>query len=193
VDDIQRMFEQDRPVKPASSIKVPHNPPPKFPTPPSKSSGGALWETFDEPDTQNLYDPRVSAADAERHMQDLVQQSLNDTNEDIDMTMAKVKGFQDNFELLPHQIVGRSWMKDRETGKKFGGILADDMGYVEMPIVNFTCIDILPSLGKTIQTLTRIVDGRPKRADKEAGFAAATLYVVLGNSRRSTLDEVRNC
>lgn len=33
------------------------------------------------------------------------------------------------------------------------------------------------SLGKTIQTITRIMDGRPKKADKADGWAASTLCV----------------
>lgn len=32
-----------------------------------------------------------------------------------------------------------------------------------------------PSLGKTIQTLTRIVEGKPKKSDKEDGWSASTL------------------
>lgn len=35
------------------------------------------------------------------------------------------------------------------------------------------------SLGKTIQTLTRIVEGRPKKKDKADGWDAPTLFVVL--------------
>lgn len=44
--------------------------------------------------------------------------------------------FTDDFRLLPHQIQAREWMKERETGKSHGGILADDMGSV-LPIVIF--------------------------------------------------------
>ncbi len=32
-------------------------------------------------------------------------------------------------------------------------------------------------LGKTIQTLTRIVDGRARKSDSQEGWAASTLYV----------------
>lgn len=73
-----------------------------------------------------------------------------------------VKGFRSEIRLLPHQVIGKNWMKDREdpVAKRYGGILADDMG-----------------LGKTIQTLTRIVEGRPKRGDRDAGWAATTLIV----------------
>ena len=37
----------------------------------------------------------------------------------------------------------------------------------------------MDSLGKTIQTLARIVEGRPKKSDKEEGWSPSTLYVFL--------------
>ncbi|KAG6884090.1 hypothetical protein C0993_001491 [Termitomyces sp. T159_Od127] len=81
---------------------------------------------------------------------------------EINMDDATVKGFRDDIRLLPHQIVGRTWMKEREdpSKKRFGGILADDMG-----------------LGKTIQTLTRIVEGRARKSDRDDGWAATTLVI----------------
>lgn len=41
-----------------------------------------------------------------------------------------VKGFRSEIRLLPHQVIGKNWMKDREdpVAKRYGGILADDMG-----------------------------------------------------------------
>lgn len=96
----------------------------------STGSGGAKWESFDDPADNHLYDPRMSAADAEKALQDLLMQSLNDAGEEIDLSMATVNGFREGVKLLPHQIVARKWMKDRESGKKLGGILADDMGCV---------------------------------------------------------------
>ncbi len=33
------------------------------------------------------------------------------------------------------------------------------------------------SLGKTVQTLARIVEGRPTKKDREDGWAAGTLFV----------------
>jgi SNF2 family DNA or RNA helicase len=55
--------------------------------------------------------------------------NFNDDKEtEIDMKLAKVNGFRDDILLLPHQVLGRAWMADREDGKKLGGILADDMG-----------------------------------------------------------------
>ncbi|KAF8452372.1 SNF2 family N-terminal domain-containing protein [Boletus edulis BED1] len=119
------------------------------------------WETFDAPDEHGLYDPRMSAVEAEKTLRALVEDTVNDTEDaEIDMTEAIVPGFVDGIVLLPHQVIGRNWMRERETGKKTGGILADDMG-----------------LGKTIQTLARIVDGRAKKSDKLDGLAASTLVV----------------
>ncbi|KAH9064612.1 SNF2 family N-terminal domain-containing protein [Lactarius vividus] len=112
------------------------------------------------------YEPRKTSAEAEKDLQDLLQQSFDgkedgqSAHDDIDMSQAVVDGFREGIRLLPHQIIGRTWMAERESGKKHGGILADDMG-----------------LGKTIQTLTRIVDGRPRKSDGEDGWAATTLVV----------------
>ncbi|KAJ7034535.1 SNF2 family N-terminal domain-containing protein [Mycena alexandri] len=81
------------------------------------------------------------------------------TSEDSD---GVVSGFRKGVRLLPHQIAGRAWMRDREdfTKKKAGGILADDMG-----------------VGKTIQALTSIVDRPATKRDKEEGWSGATLVV----------------
>ena len=87
------------------------------------------WETFNIQEEANLYDPRTSAAEAEKALRQLVEDSHNDNgNDEVDMDQAIVDGFRDGVTLLPHQVLGRIWMKERETGKKMGGILADDMG-----------------------------------------------------------------
>ncbi|KAH9968098.1 SNF2 family N-terminal domain-containing protein [Russula dissimulans] len=112
------------------------------------------------------FEPQKTALEAEKELQDLLQQSFDgredgeSAHQEIDMSQAVVEGFREGIRLLPHQVAGRNWLTERESGKKTGGILADDMG-----------------LGKTIQTLTRIVDGRPRKSDAEAGWAAATLVV----------------
>lgn len=54
---------------------------------------------------------------------------MNDDVIDIAAQDAIVDGFQEGIKLLPHQVIGRKWMTERESGKKAGGILADDMGY----------------------------------------------------------------
>lgn len=81
----------------------------------------------DNPD-DNIY---ISPAEAEKAIRDLMTGGMDQELEtEINMDDATVKGFRDNIRLLPHQIIGRSWMKEREdpSKKRFGGILADDMG-----------------------------------------------------------------
>ena len=88
------------------------------------------YETFDEPDTRSLpaFEYRTTAAEAEKALHELITDSMNDVAEEVDMSLAEVDGFNENIRLLPHQVIGRVWMKERETGNKRGGILADDMG-----------------------------------------------------------------
>jgi hypothetical protein len=63
-----------------------------------------------------------------------------DVETEVNMEEAVVKGFKEGIVLLPHQVLGRSWMRDREdtTKKRTGGILADDMGFVPLPYA--TCL-----------------------------------------------------
>ena len=108
-------------------IHVPSNRVPE--QPPPKSSNNPTWETFNLQEEGHLYDPQTSAAEAEKALRQLVEDSHNDNEgEEVDMSLAIVEGFKDGITLLPHQVLGRVWMKERETGKKAGGILADDMG-----------------------------------------------------------------
>lgn len=114
---------------------------------------------------------------AEKALRELMSGGMNDDTEtEIDMKDAIVKGFKDDIRLLPHQILGRSWMRDREdvTKKRSGGILADDMGYI-FNSDNFIFVSYNNSLGKTIQTLTRVVEGRAHKSDRDDGWSAATL------------------
>ncbi|KAF5348032.1 hypothetical protein D9758_010054 [Tetrapyrgos nigripes] len=109
---------------------------------------------------ENVY---MSPTDADKALRELMSGNMNeDVDVEINPEDAIVKGFKEGFTLLPHQIIGRNWMKEREnpSEKKMGGILADDMG-----------------LGKTIQALTRIVEGRPKKKDREDGWSPTTLVV----------------
>lgn len=104
----------------------------QIPKPQNQAQAQApTWETFTLPEEANLYDPRTSAAEAEKALRELVEASHNDKpegDETIDMSLAIVDGFRDSVRLLPHQVLGRIWMGERESGKKMGGILADDMG-----------------------------------------------------------------
>ena len=84
---------------------------------------------FDAAHQTNLYDPRMSTAETEKALRALVEDSVNhDDDVEIDMDEAIVEGFRDGITLLPHQVLGRAWMRERESDKKTGGILADDMG-----------------------------------------------------------------
>ena len=83
--------------------------------------------TFDQPNDRVPHGPYMS--EAEKALRALVEDSVNSNeNTAIDMSEAIVPGFTDGITLFPHQVIGRNWMRERETGKKNGGILADDMG-----------------------------------------------------------------
>jgi hypothetical protein len=130
-----------KPAKPPVPVHVPSNrdifpggfAPRPIPPPPAQARA-SNEEEVDIPDFRddNVF---MSAADAEKALRDLMGGSMNqelDTETEIDMSEAIVADFKDGIELLPHQILGRKWMKEREdlTKKRTGGILADDMGYI---------------------------------------------------------------
>jgi hypothetical protein len=76
----------------------------------------------------------MAPVEAEKALRDLMSGGMNqelDSAIEIDMSQEIVEGFNDGIKLLPHQILGRAWMRDREdtTKKRTGGILADDMGW----------------------------------------------------------------
>ena len=76
----------------------------------------------------NVMEYRVSNEDSDKALRDLMSDVGSSINQEIDMDEAIVPGFKDGIVLLPHQIIGRKWMAEREAGKRTGGILADDMG-----------------------------------------------------------------
>ncbi|TPX56979.1 hypothetical protein PhCBS80983_g04170 [Powellomyces hirtus] len=63
--------------------------------------------------------------------------------------------------LLPHQLKGVAWMKNREAGSNAGGILADDMG-----------------LGKTVQTISLIVANRSEDTKCKTTLIVAPLALI---------------
>lgn len=179
----EAVFQKPKPIT-GNPIHIPSNrdiPPPTYVTAP-EPTGDVMWEAFREP-AVDPYEIRKTTEQTEKDLKDLLQGTFNgheegeedDDAEAIDMSEAIVKGFREGITLLPHQIVGKKWMKDRETGKKFGGIVADDMG-----------------LGKTIQTLTRIVD-RPRRDELKQGESPTTLYVQCFRSRRRLIWTLLSC
>lgn len=75
----------------------------------------------------------VSPAETEKALRELMTGGMNENLEtEVDTEDAIVKGFKEGITLLPHQVLGRAWMRDREdlSMKRTGGILADDMGLV---------------------------------------------------------------
>jgi hypothetical protein len=92
---------------------------------------GTQWETFTLPNEAYLYDPRKTALEAEKDLRNLMEGTFDVQGDTaINEEQRKVKGFREEISLLDHQVLGRTWMAARESGKKFGGILADDMGCV---------------------------------------------------------------
>lgn len=115
--------------------------PPAFPIPVPAAAGPAAFferapirtlpdddEVIKIPDIPHDY-TMMNPADSEQALRDLMHGTMNQEL-DVDMTQAVVEGFKDDIKLLPHQILGRAWLKLREdlSKKKTGGILADDMG-----------------------------------------------------------------
>ena len=73
--------------------------------------------------------PLMSAAEVQAEWTEIIQSLKNDASEigPIDEEDQHVAGFADGIRLKPWQVQGRFWMRDREEGKKRGGILADDV------------------------------------------------------------------
>ena len=72
------------------------------------------WETFNLQEEGHLYDPATSAAEAEKALRQLVEDSHNDNEDDeVDMDQAIVEGFRDGIALLPHQVLRPPRSKSR--------------------------------------------------------------------------------
>ena len=114
---------------PPIPIRVPANSTQRpAPLKPQPSTSEDMRETFDMRVAETTTEYRITQEDTDKALRDLMSDVRNDIKEEIDMSESVVPGFRDGILLLPHQIVGRKWMAERETGKRTGGILADDMG-----------------------------------------------------------------
>ncbi|KAI8950340.1 hypothetical protein F4801DRAFT_349260 [Xylaria longipes] len=162
------------PLQPSFKDKKPP-PNPVFPSAPDPMgsannpiavSDGPLVSAYSQPGVFSQYlDPKQAAADIKA----LLEGSLEDDDEklakeEITEDKSRVEGL--GVRLLPHQIEGVEWMRNRELGpvKKGkvpkGGLLADDMG-----------------LGKTLQSISLILTNA-KPADKHPGVEKTTLVVA---------------
>jgi SNF2 family DNA or RNA helicase len=124
------------------------------------------------------------ARDAEADMRELLAGAIGDGEDaagGIKEGEDVVEGFAKGVTLMPHQVRGTQWMASRESGRKYGGILADvskdTSGIWSEPcaltLVRPFCQDM--GLGKTVQMLTRIVQGRATAAERKAGYKGGTL------------------
>lgn len=122
---------------PPNPIAIPRNPPPSFPVPqhyngpPSQSGQDDVAAQLDR--IPNAYDPfdNRSPEEAQKDLRDLMSGVMEDENADEDDDEdIPIKGWNDEFTLQPHQKQARKWMREREDPdkKRYGGILADDMG-----------------------------------------------------------------
>ncbi|KAJ8117670.1 hypothetical protein ONZ43_g4158 [Nemania bipapillata] len=123
---------------------------------------------YSQPGVFSQYvDPKKAAADIKA----LLEGSLDEEDDEekpakgeITEDKSRIEGL--SVRLLPHQIEGVEWMRNRELGpvKKGrvpkGGLLADDMG-----------------LGKTLQSISLILTNA-KPADKHPGVEKTTLVVA---------------
>lgn len=122
--------------KPAVPIQIPSNSYLPAPAPRIQRDGSQ----FSVDTVNGITDPFMSQAEAQKALQDLVSDAYNEVDQPVSIEDAIVEGFNEGIKLLPHQVLGRKWMAERETGKKNGGILADDMGYAYTDLGSNCCL-----------------------------------------------------
>lgn len=83
-------------------------------------------EEFDLGEAQfTAKDFELCSGDPEEQMRELLAGAVGDGEEGEVEGDETVEGFADNIKLMPHQVRGVRWMRERETGRRNGGILAD--------------------------------------------------------------------
>ena len=169
------------PAGPAVPIRVPSQ------TDRLPSSKPAVRHTHPEPEDADDDDEEVvkipdfhndntvlTPAEAEKALRDLMSGAMNqdlDSDIDIDMSQEIVDGFKDGIKLLPHQILGRAWMKDREdlSKKRTGGILADDMGYDQISFSGIISVNLFSVLEKRYKLLPGLSKVERRELTKRLG------------------------
>lgn len=161
------------------------------PLPVSEVGKNSSKTTVDDDDyvEREVFDINVGATaedyerhngDADEHMRELLSGAIGDGEGEMgDDGMEDgddvIEGFAKGIRLMPHQVRGTKWMKGRESGRKYGGILADVI--CSFPFDHREADKQDMGLGKTVQTLARIVDGKATAAEKKAGHKGGTLWV----------------
>ena len=79
--------------------------------------------------------------DADEHMRELLSGAIGDGEEGmgddkIQEGQDVVEGFATGVRLMPHQVRGVRWMGNRESGRKYGGILADVNNWISRKSIN---------------------------------------------------------
>lgn len=109
--------------------------PPRAVAPPP-AAGAGLPRSRDEVEEHgeefDLAQAKLTAADYERHhgdpeaqMRELLAGAVGEGEDEGEDDDEHVEGFAANMRLMPHQVRGVRWMREREKGRKYGGILAD--------------------------------------------------------------------
>lgn len=121
---------------------------------------------------------KVSSSEADEHMRELLSGAVGDGEEETEgMEEGEdvVEGFAKGMKLMPHQVRGVKWMRQREKNKRYGGILADVSIEAERKSGGLTHFAQDMGLGKTVQTLARIVEGAATASEIKAGYKGGTL------------------
>jgi SNF2 family DNA or RNA helicase len=119
-------FGYDEDGWPSYAAPEPIANPKASPPQPESDDGGEEREDFD------VYNVQLTAEDYERHhdaeeqMRELLAGAVGDGEDDHGGEGDDiVEGFAKDIKLMPHQVRGVRWMRERESGRKRGGILAD--------------------------------------------------------------------
>ena len=100
----------------------------------SKTTGGeddgVEREVFDLNVGATAEDYERHNGDADEHMRELLSGAIGDGEGEMGDDRIEdgddvIEGFAKGIRLMPHQVRGTKWMKGRESGRKYGGILAD--------------------------------------------------------------------
>ncbi|TDL15102.1 hypothetical protein BD410DRAFT_796684 [Rickenella mellea] len=144
----------------------------------SGSNGGDFGLNYDEMGPVSRIDR--TGPDAEKRFKDFLSKAMDEFKDVISVNEAQAKlklKSQDDIlpgmrvRLLPHQIIGVSWMLEQERDdEKLGGILADAMG-----------------IGKTVQMLATMVMNAPAKV-KEQEEDDDEILIFDGESHRRFIE-----